>query len=57
MPDNYALDIKSQFLLKSEIKEKLNNLATTFIQTTRRGKVLDLLMMTQGWRRFVWNDT
>ncbi len=58
MPENFALDIKSQLLLKSEIKGEIEQPGYYFhSDDPQRKKVLDLLMMTQGWRRFVWNDT
>jgi hypothetical protein len=58
MPENLALDIKSQLLLKSEIKGEIEQPGYYFhSDDPQRKKVLDLLMMTQGWRRFVWNDT
>ncbi|HPE76396.1 MAG TPA: hypothetical protein PLC80_09915, partial [Draconibacterium sp.] len=58
MPDNFELDIKSQLLLKSEIKGEIEQPGYYFhSDDPQRKKVLDLLMMTQGWRRFVWNDS
>lgn len=58
MPENFALDITSQLLLKSEIKGEIEQPYYYFhSDDPQRKKVLDLLMMTQGWRRFVLKDT
>jgi hypothetical protein len=50
-----ADDIASYLLLKSEIKGVVEN-ARRYFDTTNvnRFKQLDLLLMTQGWRDFVW---
>lgn len=58
MPENYTIDIKSQLLLKSEIKGEIEQPGYYFhSDDPQRKKVLNLLMMTQGWRRFIWNDS
>lgn len=57
MPENFALDIKSQLLLKSELKGEIEQPGYYFYSDDpQRKKVLDLLMMTQGWRRYIWNE-
>ncbi len=56
--ENYALDIKSHLLLKSEIRGEIEQPGYFFHSSDpQRKKILDLLMMTQGWRRFIWNDS
>ncbi|HPE76397.1 MAG TPA: hypothetical protein PLC80_09920 [Draconibacterium sp.] len=56
-PDNYATDIKSYLLLNSELKGEIEQPGYYFYSDDPiRGKVLDLLMMTQGWRRYIWNE-
>ncbi len=50
-------NIASRFLLTSDIKGYVNNPGYYFANkadTTLQN--LDLLLLTQGWRRFVWND-
>lgn len=52
-PDSTAIDIVSYTLLSSDIKGYIENPAYYFSDTTASGNSnLDLLMMTQGWRRF-----
>ena len=52
-----ASSIKSYFLLESDLKGSIENPGYYFEKedATRR-QVLDLLLVTQGWRRFVWQD-
>ncbi len=50
-------NIISQFLLSSELKGKINNPAYYFSgPEEKRMNHLDLVMMTNGWRRFKWED-
>lgn len=52
-----ALDIRSQLLLKSELRGSIEYPGYYFYSDDpNREKVLDLLMLTQGWRKFLWND-
>lgn len=44
----------SYMLLESDIKGKLNNPAYYFSGTDRAIAARDLVMMTNGWRRFAW---
>lgn len=53
----YAEDLRSYLLLRSDLKGTIEYPAFYFEDTTaksRRG--LDNLLMTQGWRRFVWSE-
>ncbi len=47
--------IQSYFLLESEVKGKIENAAQYFDKNNaNRYKQLDVLLLTQGWRDFVW---
>jgi hypothetical protein len=55
--DQYALDIRSHLLLNSELRGEIEEPGYYFYsEDLNKKKVLDLLMMTQGWRQFLWND-
>ncbi len=59
--DNFAGDfqsgIVSNLLLTSDIPGKIEDPDYYFLQNDARTRqALDVLMMTQGWRRFLWND-
>ena len=55
--DSLGWDIKSYLLLNSELKGEIEQPGYYFIsKDTQREKNLDLLMMTQGWRQFIWNE-
>jgi len=57
-PDQFGLDIKSQFLLNSELKGTIEKPGYYFnSDDPERKRNLDILMMTQGWRKFIINDT
>jgi len=48
-------DIVSYLMLESELKGKLENPKQYFdVKNANRKKQLDLLMLTQGWRDFLW---
>ncbi len=50
-------NIRSWFLLNSELKGTIENPGYYFADDDpKRKRVLDLLMMTQGWSRFTWKD-
>ncbi|HMV91159.1 MAG TPA: Plug domain-containing protein [Cyclobacteriaceae bacterium] len=55
--DEYPLTITNYLSLKSDLKGYIENPGYYFkdslVETKRN---LDLLLMTQGWRRFTWND-
>ena len=50
-------NIQSYLLLSSDIKGMVEN-ATSYFKDTKPAtkQALDLLLMTQGWRRFIWQD-
>ncbi len=56
--DIYGITIKSQLLLNSELKGVIEHPNYYFESddSNRKGS-LDLLMICQGWRRYIWNDT
>ncbi|MCF8379757.1 MAG: TonB-dependent receptor plug domain-containing protein [Bacteroidales bacterium] len=50
-------NIVSCLLLDSDLKSYVENPAYYFTNTnSQKEKELDLLMMTQGWKRFLWSD-
>jgi hypothetical protein len=50
-------NIVSQLLLSSDIKGHIHNPAYYFLpEADSAARHLDLVMLTNGWRRFVWND-
>ncbi len=50
-------NICSYFLMESDIKGAVHNPGHYFdIENTRRLKDLDLLLLTQGWRDFLWKQ-
>jgi len=55
--DYNSLNIKNFFLLQSDIIGNIENPAYYFNEESGGRKLLiDLLMMTQGWRRFNWKN-
>lgn len=49
------LDIRSYLYLQSEVRGKIENLPQYFdMSNPNRTQQLDLLLMTQGWRDFLW---
>ena len=50
-------NIQSYLLLSADIKGVVEN-ATSYFKDTKPAtkQALDLLLMTQGWRRFIWQD-
>ncbi len=56
--DDYGSGIKSYLLLNSELRGEIEHPGYYFYSDDpQRKRVLDLLMMTQGWRQFILNDT
>jgi hypothetical protein len=50
-------DIESYLYLASELKGGIDNKLINLADTTSSGnKNIDLVMMTQGWRNFLWNS-
>lgn len=55
--DTYAADITSYLLLTSDLKGTIEQPGYYFDpKINNRKNHLDLLLMTQGWRRFTWPD-
>jgi hypothetical protein len=56
--DKFGFDIKSYLLLNSDLRGEIEQPGYYFYSDDpQRKQVLDLLMMTQGWRQFILNDT
>ncbi len=56
-PPQYAEDLRAYMLLRSDVKGGIEFPAFYFEDTTARARrALDDLLMTQGWRRFVWSE-
>jgi hypothetical protein len=56
--DNYDLNIKSFLLMNSELRGEIEHPGYyLFSDDPHRKRILDLLMMTQGWRQYILNDT
>lgn len=50
-------NIKTNLLLTSELRGKIESPGYYFVDDDpKRKRLLDILMMTQGWRRFEWKD-
>jgi hypothetical protein len=55
--DSLGLDIKSHLFLNSELKGEVEHPGYYFYsKDPRRKRNLDILMMCQGWRQFIWNE-
>ena len=55
--DSLAPDIESWLLLNSDLEGTLENAGYFFEEDSYARKyLLDILMLTHGWRRFVWKD-
>jgi len=52
-----GLNIKSHLLLNSELRGNIEQPNYYFESNDQKRKqMLDVLMMTQGWRHYIWND-
>jgi len=49
-------NIQSYLLLQSDIKGKIEDVSHYFSNDDNASKDADLLMLTQGWRKFLWKD-
>jgi hypothetical protein len=49
-------DIRAYLLLQADVSGKIENPSYYFSQDKNAGYNLDLLMLTQGWRKFLWKD-
>jgi len=58
LANQLADNIKSWILLNSDLRGEINDPAFYFDKSRNPKKsfLLDLVMMTHGWRRFTWND-
>ncbi len=56
LPGNRGANIWSEFLLSSDISDYVNRPAWYFSGNDSTDGAMDLLMMTNGWRRFKWTD-
>ncbi|WP_448518798.1 TonB-dependent receptor plug domain-containing protein [Rhodoflexus sp.] len=58
LPENQAFpeDLMSYMMLTSELPGMIRNPAFYLQNTDQSYEALDLLMMTHGWRRFVWKE-
>ena len=53
----HKMNIQNYLWLRADLKGHIENPAYYFNKQHKdRHQVMDLLMMTQGWRRFKWND-
>ncbi|MDP2686120.1 MAG: TonB-dependent receptor plug domain-containing protein [Aequorivita sp.] len=57
-PNNNAENIKTYFLLNSDLKGKIDspNYFFTAGDTIKKNQQLDLIMLTHGWSRFIWQE-
>ncbi|XMO87974.1 hypothetical protein AAFN75_06695 [Algibacter sp. AS12] len=54
---NYSTNISSYFLMESDIRGKIHNAGYYFdASNPNRFRFLDLLLLTQGWRDFLWKQ-
>ncbi len=52
-----GINIKNYLLLQSDLKGKINNINQYFEEENAKSRtLLDYVMLTQGWRRFNWQD-
>lgn len=57
-PNNNAENIKTYFLLNSDLRGKIKS-PNYFFQSgdeIKKAQLLDLIMLTHGWRRFTWQE-
>lgn len=56
MAPQYNEDLRAYMLLRSDLRGYIEKPSYYFEDTTAKARLaLDNLMMTQGWRRFLWN--
>jgi hypothetical protein len=57
LPADAGIDIANYLLLDADLKGSVEDIQYYFTDRTRKKRVLlDLVMMTNGWRRFNWSD-
>ena len=49
-------NIKTELLIDSDLKGKINNPSYYFSESPKAKEHLDLLLMTKGWRKFSWQN-
>jgi hypothetical protein len=55
--ENASLDIENYLWLQSELKGRINDIGQYFrVNNAKTNTLLDLLLMTHGWRKFSWQD-
>ncbi len=55
--DNATLDVQNYLWLQSELKGRINNIGQYFAEdNAKTNTLLDLLLMTHGWRKFSWQE-
>lgn len=55
-PNKYASDIRTYLLLESDLRGNIVNPGFFFEDKAASRKLLDVLMLTHGWRRFEWQS-
>jgi hypothetical protein len=56
-PPQYSEDLRAYLLLRSDLRGHIEQPSYYFEDTTAKARLaLDNLLMTQGWRRFKWNE-
>ena len=56
-PPQYNEDFRAYMLLRSDLRGHIEKPSYYFEDTTAKARfALDNLLMTQGWRRFAWNE-
>ena len=51
-----SVNIKNYMLLQSDLKGNIEDPEYYFENDSKHQKDLDILMLTQGWRKFIWKD-
>ncbi len=56
-PPQYLEDLRAYLLLRSDLRGHIEQPSFYFEDTTAKARLaLDNLLMTQGWRRFIWGE-
>jgi len=50
-------NILAHYYLSTQLKGRIYNPSIYFSKSKGSNEALDLLMLTQGWRKYVWNET
>ncbi len=54
--DEYSMNIKNYLLLQSDLKGYIENPEYYFMNNYQHLSDIEVLMLTQGWCKFLWND-